>query len=186
MPEKEIAGIPPEKTDADMRQRNFTEEEYTKIISRHIAKGGVEGHARKPQYGASALRRGRLDEANKLEPVSSPAPSLNPYAPYRSKLELQFSKELDLWCKATVAASWRYEDITFHLPGSRNRYTPDFHRIVMGENGAVEHVFFEVKGWSRSYDRSLVKLKTAAGLNSWARFILVTYKDRQWQERIIA
>jgi hypothetical protein len=69
--------------------------------------------------------------------------------------------------------------VSIRLPGTRNFYKPDF--AVW--DGTRLH-FIEVKGWSKSNDRSLVKIKTAAGTCPWARFLWMTWKNG-WQEREI-
>lgn len=55
-------------------------------------------------------------------------------------------------------------------------YTPDFETI--GPNG--EMIFWEVKGFMR--DDAAVKLKVAANLYRWARFILVRKLKGSWQQ----
>lgn len=109
--------------------------------------------------------------------VGNPAPAPSRY---RSKLEADFALYLIWQCRSGSIAAWWYEPVSLKLPGPRNRYTPDF--LVLAGDGLT---FYEVKGWSPSYDRSIVKLKTAAGLTPWATFILVTRDKMGWHEKRI-
>lgn len=63
--------------------------------------------------------------------------------------------------------------------GDDCRYTPDF--VTVGHYGELE--FREVKGFMR--DDALVKLKTAARMFRWARFILVRKQQGKWEEQEI-
>lgn len=65
------------------------------------------------------------------------------------------------------------QDVTLRL-GDDCRYTPDFFTPDLGV-----YTFWEVKGFMR--DDALVKLKVAARMHSWARFVLVKW-DKQWIE----
>lgn len=102
------------------------------------------------------------------------------FAPYRSKLEYNWAKYLQGMLALGTITGFLYEPMNFRLPGQKNFYKPDF--LTYGEDGVT---FYEVKGWSMSNDRSLVKLKTAAGLNPWAKFVLVKRNKGQWEERHI-
>lgn len=104
---------------------------------------------------------------------------------YRSKLEGAFAAKLELERRTGLLSFVAYEPLSFILPGERNRYKPDFLVAVADADEMGGLTFLEVKGWSRSNDRSLVKLKTAAGLHPWARFVLVTYHKGEWVERVI-
>jgi hypothetical protein len=103
-----------------------------------------------------------------------PAPS--PTSRYRSKLEAKYAQHLDIERHLGTIEWWSYEQVSIRLPGKRNFYNPDF--AVW--DGLRLHLI-EVKG---SNDRSLVKIKTAAGICPWARFLWMTWK-KGWQEREI-
>ena len=109
------------------------------------------------------------------------APS--PLYPYKSKLEAAFARSLEFDRLAGVIVGFGYELVRFKLPGEKNYYKIDF--CVWGYKGEARPVFIEVKGRNRSDDRSLVKLKTAAGLNVWAKFLLIKYVRGTWVEREI-
>lgn len=68
------------------------------------------------------------------------------------------------------------QSITLKL-GDDCRYTPDFWTI--GPNG--EMTFWEVKGFFR--DDAKVKIKVAARLFRWARFVIVTKQEGQFKEQ---
>jgi hypothetical protein len=59
------------------------------------------------------------------------------------------------------------------------RYTPDFPTI--DPNGLI--VFYETKGFMR--DDAAVKIKVAARLFRWAKFVLVTKEKGQWVQKEI-
>ena len=100
--------------------------------------------------------------------------------PYRSKLEAAYAQYLDALVHAGEIAAFWFEPVSFRLPGSKNRYCPDFLTLC-----GLGLTFIEVKGWSQSYDRSIVKLKTAAGLTPWARFQLVKRIKGEWEHKIV-
>ncbi|HMF85887.1 MAG TPA: hypothetical protein VK598_06005 [Nitrospiraceae bacterium] len=77
-------------------------------------------------------------------------------------------------------ARWWFEPLNLRLPGKKNFYKPDF--LVLAGDGLT---FYEVKGRNPSDDRSLVKIKTAAGITPWAKFVLVKRVDGTWDERTI-
>lgn len=151
------------------------------------------GHITEEQYEAMREngRRQRLSKmarGRKAGPVSAAADlqgaghdrkvSAVTSSPYKSKLEAAWANYLHgLWMLKTVTGYW-YEPMNLRLPGERNFYKPDF--LVQTAAGLT---FYEVKGRNKSDDRSLVKLKTAAGLNTWARFVLVKRLNGQWVER---
>jgi hypothetical protein len=105
----------------------------------------------------------------------------SPYAPYRSKLELSWANYLQGLVRLGAISEFYYERVNIRLPGKKNWYKPDF--LVLAGDGLT---FYEVKGYNKSDDRSLVKMKTAAGLNPWARFVLVKRIRGNWEERTIA
>jgi len=104
----------------------------------------------------------------------------SPFHGYRSKLEYNWANYLDVLKAVKDIEGWQYEPLRFKLPGEKNYYKIDFSAWT-----ARTITFYEVKGVNKSDDASLVKLKTAAGLNPWARFVLVKCHDGQWDERVI-
>lgn len=101
---------------------------------------------------------------------------------YKSKLEVRFAMHLDALKHAGEVARWQYEPVNFRLPGKKNFYCPDF---------LIEHTTFstpvlvDTKGFNKSDERSLVKIKTAAGINRWATFKQVRWIKGAWIERLI-
>ena len=90
---------------------------------------------------------------------------------------------MGLW-RANEISNFYYEPLNLRLPGKKNFYKPDFLVIANGTlDGGL--TFYEVKGRNKSDARSLVKIKTAAGLNTWVRFVLVKRIGGQWEERVI-
>jgi hypothetical protein len=111
---------------------------------------------------------------------SAPIKKVTVKKQYRSKLEAAFANYLDVLKLAKDIDGWSYEPVNFRLPGGKNFYKIDFNswrgRLV---------TFWEVKGRNKSDDRSLVKLKTAAGLNPWAEFVQVRRIGSDWIERVM-
>ncbi len=134
---------------------------------------GVDGQGRnmQPDRGVT-VGAGRVDPGTRLHGASAPAR-------YRSKLERNYANYLTGLQLSGNIVAWWYEPISFRLLGPRNFYKPDF-LVWDGSHLTV----VEVKGWSRSNDRSLVKIKTAAGLCPWAKFSWVTWK-KGWDVREI-
>lgn len=130
-------------------------------------------------------RMGRGSDSKRVMPrkdtprVIASAPS--PTKPFRSKLEKSWSNSLEMAKLAGEIANFWYEPLNLRLPGKRNFYKPDF--LVLAGDGLT---FYEVKGRNKSDDRSLVKMKTAAGLTPWARFVLVKRQRGVWTEKVIA
>ena len=105
-------------------------------------------------------------------------------SPYRSKAESAFARSLEFDKLAGMIKGWSYEPLRFKLPGETNYYKMDF--VAWGYADDPRPRFIEIKrGKLQSADRSLVKLKTAAGLNPWGRFMLYTLRRSTWIEREI-
>lgn len=94
---------------------------------------------------------------------------------YRSRLEQEYAGELEKRRLAGTLDVWRYEGITFRLPGGA-RYTPDFFTIE--PNGRMCVV--EVKGWSRSIARSRLAWKVAASQWPCFEFLWITKGRSGW------
>lgn len=154
----------------------FSDEEYKELKGR--VRSGVEGHATSQSANRLALR------LNDREPVSSPAPS--PPSPYKSKWESSYANYLDALKLAGEIVAWWYEPVRFRLPGTRNFYKADF--LVLRCNAVGKNIeIHEVKGWSKNRREGITKLKTAAGLNTWATFYLVQWdrKRRAWDKQLV-
>ena len=146
-----------------MSRHQFISEEQFKVIEERVRSGVVEN--RKPRPTVSTTMP--------CVAGSNPASS-----PYKSKLESAWANYLHgLWMLKAIT-HYYYEPLNLRLPGKKNFYKPDF--LVVSETGIT---FYEVKGFSASNDRSLVKMKTAAGIHLWAKFILVKRIGGQWEER---
>ena len=127
--------------------------------------------------------RMRTSEWKAVMPPTPPASASAP-SPYRSKAESAFARSLEFDKLAGMIKGWSYEPLRFKLPGETNYYKMDF--VAWGYADDPRPRFIEIKrGKLQSADRSLVKLKTAAGLNPWGRFMLYTLRRSTWIEREI-
>lgn len=99
---------------------------------------------------------------------------------YKSKTEVRFAMRLDAEKFAGTIYGWQYEPVNFRLPGKKNYYKPDFLVRFWKGSGLI---FYDTKGFNKSDERSLVKIKTAAGLNTWAVFKQVKWIKGAWIER---
>ena len=146
------------------------------MLERNVQQSKVRGGADvKRSRGVHLGEGGTVCAAGIKSPAgSNPAPS----PPYRSKLEAAYANKLEFEKRAGVIHDWWFEPLNLRLPGDKNFYKPDF--LVRASDGLT---FYEVKGRNKSDDRSLVKIKTAAGLTPWAHFIQVKRINGQWEER---
>lgn len=155
----------------------FTDEEYQQLTKR-----GTSGVTRTTERVRSSARRsnGRVAEDGKAKLPSSP---------YKSKWEAAYAQHLELMVKAGEIQGWWYEPLRLRLPGTRNFYKPDFvvqrHRDFEVNGCRARLEIHEIKGWSLNRREGITKLKTAAGLNTWATFKLVMWdRDKgQWIEQ---
>jgi len=133
--------------------------------------------------------RAELERAGKIDRAPGPrvtpkgkalarSPGSSAPSAYKSKLEAAYAQYLDALKAAGEIDGWQYEPVNFRLPGKKNFYKPDF---VVWKGRTV--AFYDTKGRNKSDDRSLVKIKTAAGLNPWARFYQVRRIKGLWEER---
>ena len=151
------------------RPRNLSEDEFAALVANRD-RDAID--AAVPR-GGQPSQEARL--ANKVKSASFP---------FRSKLEAAWANHLNI-LKAIPQRDggiqgWAYEPLNFRLPGKKNYYKIDF--CAWDERGVV---FYEIKGHNLSDDRSLVKMKTAAGLTPWARFVLVKRLKGHWEERVM-
>ena len=91
-----------------------------------------------------------------------------------NKLEARYANHLELLLKAGEILHWEYEPFALRL-GYRCTYSPDF--LVVYPNRVECH---ETKGGFARED-SIVKFKTAAERFWWMRFVMVFWKNRQWE-----
>lgn len=145
------------------------------------------------QVGGTAQRSAMTHWKDSPEATESPMrkisgsevnPRLAP-SPYKSKLEAAWAEHLKLKEHGKFITGWQYEPHNIRLPGKKNFYKPDFLEYTEGVIMGWGLVYYEVKGRNMSDDRSLVKMKTAAGLTPWAKFILVKRINGQWKETVI-
>lgn len=103
---------------------------------------------------------------------------LDPLEGFESKLELEYSRHLELLRRTDgdVAAWWPHP-LKLLLPGTRNTYAPDF--LVQRADGRLE--LHEVKG--RWIEDARVKIRTAAGCFPVFTFVAVTKNARRDQAR---
>jgi hypothetical protein len=176
-----------------VRQRNYSEEEFAELVRRR------DRDAIERVRSTAATGRDVMDSTQSHDRIARPGASASASSPYRSKsstarqelavlspkfrskLETAFAGYLDMQRRAGIFRDIWYEPLNLRLPGQKNFYKPDF--FVLEAAGGI--ILYEVKGYSPSNERSLVKLKTAAGLHTWARFVLVKRIKGHWEERVM-
>lgn len=107
--------------------------------------------------------------ANRRITYKRPAP--RKIAGTMNKLEDSYAKLLEERKRNGEILDYRYEPVKLRL-AEKTTYSPDF--MVIGEH--IE--FHEVKGFMR--DDAAVKLKVAAEMFPWFRFLLITRDKAQW------
>jgi hypothetical protein len=90
-----------------------------------------------------------------------------------NKLEADYALRLKALQQINAISDYSFEAIKLRL-ANLTFFTPDF--LVIGANGEV--VFHEVKGFWE--DDARVKIKVAAELFPWFRFVGVTRKKGEW------
>lgn len=120
-----------------------------------------------------AQERGVLPSTVPAKAAEPKWPTLRPWAPFRSKWELEYSRYLDLQKAAGMVGWWAYEPDRLQI-GVGAFYTPDF--LVKLPNGVTQ--YREVKGYKR--EAAMVRLKAAAFQFPESRFVLVTKKQGAW------
>ena len=104
------------------------------------------------------------------------AKARKPSATYRSKLEEDYARRLEILLKAGQLVEWHYEPMRFRL-GKGAWYTPDF-VIVQAKSMHIE--CHEVKGFWREAAR--VRIKVAASKYTMYEFKAVTRdKKGAWE-----
>ncbi len=151
--------------------------------------GRPEGR-RLPMATDPADGRPGTDEATRLSGVtaerSTPSALVYNGQAYKSKTEIRFVQYLDTLVRAGLITSWQYEPFNIRLPGKKNFYKPDFFIVDEHQQSfSRRHTFIDTKGVNKSDDRSLVKIKTAAGLHQWAGFAQYRWTRGQWECRPI-
>jgi len=149
------------------RPRNLSEDEFAALV----AKRDRDAIDAAVPRGGQPSQEARL--ANKVKSASFP---------FRSKLEAAWAEKLAFEKQIQLLSYVAYEPLNLRLPGNRNFWKPDF--LVRDKVGTL--IFYEVKGHNLSDDRSLVKMKVAAAITPWARFVLVKRIQGAWEERIIS
>lgn len=113
---------------------------------------------------------------------SSPSPSKakarQPERGTMNKTEARYAGHLELRKAAGEILSWSFETITLRL-AKRTTYTPDFF-VVTAEREIELH---EVKGsWRAPHQEDArVKIKVAAELFPWARFVSASVDGKSWK-----
>src|SRR6185295_10396438 len=164
----------------NFRPRHISEDELQEMRNR--VRGGAVGTRQLPLK--SIVSRADCEAPGKTPrrtAGSNPAPSPYKYNGYRSKLEYSWANYLNGLVALGSIANFYYEPFNIRLPGKKNFYNPDF--MVIACDGMT---FYEIKGRNKSDDRSLVKIKTAAGIHKWAQFVVVKWIKGRWEERSIA
>lgn len=138
-----------------MKYRVWQESDL-KAAEGRMGKVGGEGVGRKPTV--SPARR----TSESLERSCSP-PTINRYAPYRSKLESQYAAHLDLLQKAGEIRRWAYEPMSLKLSHGK-RYRFDF-LVILPLGAEARPEAHEVKGrWTKNRRDAMTHLKWAAQL----------------------
>jgi hypothetical protein len=118
------------------------------------------------------------DLRERLRPTKAPARAARAdLGGFRSKLERDYAKHLDLLKAGGAVADWRYEPITIRLAGG-TRYTPDFLVYTPDDPMPEAH---EVKGYLWAKDA--VRLREARPALAWLpiRSLVVVRRIRgQW------
>lgn len=83
-----------------------------------------------------------------------------------NRLEAKYAQQLELEKKAGLILHWSYESLTVKLADA-TRLTVDF--FVINADGSID--LRETKGFMR--EEAWCKLKTAASIYPWFRFLLV-------------
>ncbi len=90
-----------------------------------------------------------------------------------NRWEREYVTQLFLLKRSGAIEFYAYESVKLCL-AKRTWYTPDF---MLVRSGCVE--FHEVKGFMR--DDAAVKLKVAADMHRWAKFVLVQREHGEWK-----
>lgn len=91
-------------------------------------------------------------------------------------LESQFAQRLEDLKQIKAIRSWSYESVKFRIAFGEKPcwFTPDF--VVVDRMGEI--ACYETKGWWREAAR--LRIKVAAGVVTWARFIGVKRIKGEW------
>ena len=92
---------------------------------------------------------------------------------WASKLERDYSLVLKAQEQAGTIYWWAYEPLSFRI-GAGASFCPDF--VVLRASGELEA--HETKGMRR--EAAIVRIKVAARMAPWCRFVLVTRDRRGW------
>lgn len=117
---------------------------------------------------ATSQRTRRREERANVAGVA-PSRSIRGRGRGMNRWEREYAAVLETRKLAGEVIWWAFEAITLKL-GHDCRYTPDFAVVPAGDMEWIE--FHEVKGFWR--DDAKVKIRVAAGLFPWARFVVVT------------
>ncbi len=124
------------------------------------------------QIAAELARRAHRTEA---KAPASPAPAR---VRGMNRWEQLYSEELSGRLTAGDITWFAYEPIRLRLAKATG-YTPDF--TVVLADGHLE--FHEVKGFWR--DDARVKIKVAAEMYPWARFVIVTRREKVFYKEVL-
>lgn len=132
-----------------------------------------------------ALQRRKIGQSRpgkpvdiKIEGVGQGLKGIEAPGAFMSKLEQKYALLLQGWTQHGVISAFYYETVKLRL-AKRTWYTPDF--FLSYPDGHFE--FHEVKGFRR--DDAMIKLKVAAELHRWVRFVLIEEEGHRWHWRLI-
>jgi len=89
-----------------------------------------------------------------------------------NKTEERYARRLENMKLAALIIDWRFDELNFRL-AKKTHYRPDF--LVITTDRIEMH---EVKGFWR--DDARVKIKMAARMFPWFRWVAVQWKKKQW------
>ena len=107
-----------------------------------------------------------------IKPQNTDYPFHPLYVLKMNKLEKDYAYQLEMLMLSGQILRWYYEHLNFRL-ARKTFYMPDF-MVVKKEQ--IE--FHEVKGFWR--DDARVKIKVAAQMYPWFKWVAVQWKKKQW------
>lgn len=137
-------------------------------------------HMAKQGHVSAALYRtliGKKPAARKRS-ATGVRPDVSPTIYFRSAMEANFARYLNLLLKMQVVEHWEYEPETFWFEGIKrgtNSYKPDF-RVKYRGDPRPEYV--EIKGHELAKDRT--KWKRMAKYHPGVRLLVIGMKEYAW------
>ena len=116
----------------------------------------------------------KLIRAEELVKTSKPSPRV------KNKWESKYAEYLEIMRRTGEISAWRFEPIRLRLANSA-WFKPDFLVVARNEDKDCDvFQFHEVKGFWR--EAAKVRIKVAAELFPFFDFIVVKWKDGNWEK----